>query len=156
MCDVLTTRQIGAVRSRVSPEAMAVLLRYDWPGNVRELANVIERAQILAENHLITVDDLPENLVAVPSFAGADDISPPNEPFQVRPRPDKPATKSSRSLPLSLDEVERLHVVEALRQLNGNKVQSAKALGISRRALYRLIAKHRLEDFSPQSTVEAP
>ena len=152
----LTTRQIGAVRSRVSPEAMAVLLRYDWPGNVRELANVIERAQILAENHLITVDDLPENLVAVPSIDVTDDISALNEPFQVRPRPDQPATNSSSRLPLSLNEVERLHVVEALRQLNGNKLQSAKALGISRRALYRLIAKHRLEDVSEQSSVEAP
>ena len=46
--------------------------------------------------------------------------------------------------------------MEALRQLNDNKVQAAKALGISRRALYRLIAQHRFEDFSQQSTVEAP
>ena len=152
----LTTRQIGAVRSRVSPEAMAVLLRYDWPGNVRELANVIERAQILAENHLITVDDLPENLVAVPSTSELSDGSPPSAPFQVCPPPDEPAPNSSSRLPLSLNEVERLHVVESLRQLNGNKLQSAKSLGISRRALYRLIAKHRLEDVSEQSSVEAP
>ena len=151
----LTTRQIGAVRSRVSPEAMAVLLRYDWPGNVRELANVIERAQILAENHLITVDDLPENLVAMPSTSELSDGSPPSAPFQVCPPPDEPAPNSSSRLPVSLNEVERLHVVEALRQLNGNKLQSAKALGISRRALYRLIAKHRLEDVSEQSSVEA-
>ena len=39
-------------------------MRYDWPGNVRELANVLERAQILAEGDTITLDDLPETVVA--------------------------------------------------------------------------------------------
>jgi transcriptional regulator of acetoin/glycerol metabolism len=41
---------------------MQVLIHYDWPGNIRELANVLERAQILAEDHLITVEDLPETM----------------------------------------------------------------------------------------------
>ena len=48
-------------RSRSSPEALALLVSYDWPGNVRELANVLERAQILAEGAVITADDLPDN-----------------------------------------------------------------------------------------------
>src|SRR5207248_22618 len=60
----LATRQVGLVSSRVSPEAMQALVAYSWPGNVRELANVLERAQILAEDRFITVDDLPENLAA--------------------------------------------------------------------------------------------
>jgi DNA-binding NtrC family response regulator len=59
----LSTRQIGPHRSQLDPEAMKVLCSYDWPGNVRELANVLERAQILAQDQVITVDDLPENLV---------------------------------------------------------------------------------------------
>src|SRR5262249_2764163 len=42
----LTSRQLGSVHYRISPEAMEALVRYDWPGNVRELANVLERAQI--------------------------------------------------------------------------------------------------------------
>src|SRR5437588_5538570 len=54
----LTTRQVGPVRYRIDPDASDALVRYDWPGNVRELANVLERAQILAEDHLVTVDDL--------------------------------------------------------------------------------------------------
>ncbi|MHB1426501.1 MAG: sigma-54-dependent transcriptional regulator, partial [Gemmataceae bacterium] len=58
----LTTRPIGPLRSRVDAEAMKALLAYAWPGNVRELANVLERAQILAENHVITIEDLPENI----------------------------------------------------------------------------------------------
>src|SRR5262249_13808894 len=46
----LTTRQLGPTRFQIHPEALAALKRHDWPGNVRELANVLERAQILAED----------------------------------------------------------------------------------------------------------
>jgi DNA-binding NtrC family response regulator len=118
----LTTRQLGPVRSRVDDEALKALTAYDWPGNVRELANVLERAQILAENHLITLDDLPENLAETASIGAGGSGDPQH-----------------------LREVERRHVQEMLRHAKGNKVQAAKALGISRRALYRLIAKYRLE-----------
>ena len=150
----LTTRQIGAVRSRVSPEAMAVLLRYDWPGNVRELANVLERAQILAEDHVITVDDLPENLVAVPPEAAACGKTSPDDAFRECRCPDPTAAETSEDTPLRLDEAERRHVLTALRQASGNKVQAAKTLGVSRRALYRLIAKHNLEGSAPEPPAE--
>src|SRR5579871_5159179 len=60
----LTTRQIGPLRSRIDAEALKALTAYSWPGNVRELANVLERAQILAEGHVITREDLPENVVS--------------------------------------------------------------------------------------------
>jgi DNA-binding NtrC family response regulator len=117
----LTTRPVGPVRSRIEPGAVAALSRYGWPGNVRELANVLERAQILAENHVVTLDDLPESIVdAAPALAGAGD-------------------------PGHLREVERRHVLEVLQEHHGNKVQAARALGISRRALYRMIAKYGLE-----------
>jgi DNA-binding NtrC family response regulator len=117
----LTTRPVGPVRSRVEPGALAALSRYGWPGNVRELANVLERAQILAENHVITLDDLPESIVdAAPAATVAGD-------------------------PGHLREVERRHVLEVLQAHKGNKVQAARALGISRRALYRMTAKYGLE-----------
>jgi DNA-binding NtrC family response regulator len=117
----LTTRPVGPVRSRVEPEALAVLSQYSWPGNVRELANVLERAQILAEDHVITVDDLPDSVV---------DAAP---------------VVSAGAEPGYLREVERRHIQEVLEQHKGNKVQAARALGISRRALYRMIAKYGLE-----------
>jgi transcriptional regulator with PAS, ATPase and Fis domain len=116
----LTTRQIGSTRFRIKPEALTALERYDWPGNVRELANVLERAQILAEEHVITLDDLPETIGEgqTPASNG----------------------KSADHL----REVERGHVLTVLSREKGNKVHAAKALGISRRALYRLIAKYGL------------
>jgi DNA-binding NtrC family response regulator len=121
----LTTRQLGKVPMRVHADALQALMNYCWPGNIRELANVIERAQILAEDNLITLDDLPESLH----------------------RPPPPTAASSRGSPtLNLTELERQAMQTALQQARGNKVHAAKVLGISRRALYRLIVKYGLEE----------
>jgi len=122
----LSTRQIGPKPFTIQPDAMDALCRYDWPGNIRELANVLERAQILAENSTITLDDLPENLVESAPLAGAGSSH---------------IAADSRLL----RDVERRHVHEILRQEKGNKVHAAKILGISRRALYRLIHKYGLK-----------
>jgi transcriptional regulator of acetoin/glycerol metabolism len=103
---------------------MEILVNYDWPGNIRELANVLERAQILAEENTITLDDLPENIAEVRSATATASIGDPR----------------------FLCEIERRHVLEMLRQANGNKVQTAKTLGISRRALYRLISKYHFSE----------
>jgi len=119
----LTTRQVGPVRFKIEPAAMQVLIHYNWPGNVRALANVLERAQILAENHLITTDDLPEAIVETGAPVTATDADPRH-----------------------LREVERRYVLEILKQEKWNKVHAAKALGVSRRALYRLIEKYKLQE----------
>jgi DNA-binding NtrC family response regulator len=121
----LTTRPVGPIIRKVAPEATDALLRYEWPGNVRELANVLERAQILAEGDFITLDDLPDTL-ATPM----------------------PLSSSGTADPRHLSEVERRHIVEVLREVKGNKVQAARILGVSRRALYRLIARHGLDQAS--------
>ncbi|MBA2225788.1 sigma-54-dependent transcriptional regulator [Thermogemmata fonticola] len=73
----LTSRAIGRTPLTVSPEALDILCRYDWPGNVRELANVLERAQILADGNVITPADLPENLVSSARLSGPPMIPPP-------------------------------------------------------------------------------
>jgi DNA-binding NtrC family response regulator len=117
----LTSRPIGPLRSRVDAEAMKALRAYSWPGNVRELANVLERAQILAENHLITPEDLPENILV------------------------SAASPGQSGDPRHLREMERRHVQSVLQEEKGNKVQTARVLGISRRSLYRLIEKYHLE-----------
>lgn len=128
----LTTRQIGKVRCQVEPDALQALVLYDWPGNIRELANVMERAQILAENHRITIDDLPDNLLTAP--AAETERTPDGKPSVI------------------LRDIERKHVREVLAQAKGNKVHAARALGISRRALYRLIEKYGLGDKTGEET----
>jgi DNA-binding NtrC family response regulator len=131
----LVTHQLGRQRCRAEPEALAALVHYNWPGNVRELVNVLERAQILAEDHLITIDDLPENLLV-------------DMPATVAAGPTAAAAAPAAN-PTALREVERQHVREVLQQAGSNKVQAAKLLGVSRRALYRLIAKYKLDDAEP-------
>ena len=100
----------------IEPEALECLVHHRWPGNVRELANVIERAKILGEGPSITVGDLPEEL--------------------RWPRPSE----------MSRWALERQQILRAMEEAGGNKVQAARALGISRRRLYRLLEKHGLDD----------
>ena len=94
------------------------LSRWSWPGNVRELRNVIERACLLCEGHLLTEADLSRSLTERPAAAAV----PEDEP-------DGP--------PPGRDEVRT-----ALDMSGGNKSLAARRLGISRRALYRLIDKY--------------
>ncbi|HVL12413.1 MAG TPA: sigma-54 dependent transcriptional regulator [Gemmata sp.] len=126
----LQTRQVGKTPFAVDPAAARVLQAYDWPGNIRELANVLERAQILAEGNAITSDDLPDTLLAAGPL-------PPAAPGEDAPPPAGPD---------SLDAHERRHVADVLRRHGGNKVHTAKALGVSRRTLYRLIDKYGIAD----------
>jgi DNA-binding NtrC family response regulator len=96
----------------VSPEALARLQGYGWPGNIRELRNVVERGLVLAENGIITEDDLPPE-VALKAEAGAG-----------------PAEEQS------LERMERDHILAVLAECGGNKRLAAERLGISRSTLY--------------------
>jgi DNA-binding NtrC family response regulator len=127
----LRNRSVGPTAHHVHPDVLEALVRYDWPGNVRELANVLERARMLASDHLITLDDLPAGFAKAMS-----------------------ATTGKSTSPRHLREVERRHVLKVLQEEKWNKVRAANALGISRRALYRLIEKYRLGENIPGSRLE--
>jgi len=127
----LRTRPVDPTPHRVHPDALEALVHHCWPGNVRELANALERAQMLAGSHLITLEDLPPGIGKAMSAAAGTSTSPRH-----------------------LREVERRHVLEMLQEEKWNKVRAANALGISRRALYRLIEKYRLEDNAPGDRLE--
>ncbi|HUA96947.1 MAG TPA: helix-turn-helix domain-containing protein [Terracidiphilus sp.] len=103
----------------LGPGALARLLQHPWPGNVRELASVLEAALLEASNSVIRAADL-----AIPS--GADPVPQP-----------EPAVHSSD---LSLDAVIRRHVEYVLDLNHGNKLRTARQLGISRSTLYRILA----------------
>jgi two-component system response regulator AtoC len=129
---LLATRPQGPGPWTVHPDALRALEHYHWPGNVRELANVLERAQILAEGQVITVDDLPE-VLRLPA-----------------PRPAAAAEPET----LNLDVLEQRAVQAGLTRAQGNKVQAARLLGVSRRTLNRLIDKYRLEGPPPAPTAD--
>ncbi len=103
---------------------------YDWPGNVRELINVTQRATILADGNEITLDDLPRELTH-------------RAPVQ------RPANLITPSVDgIKLDDVQRHHVLEVLRQQGGNKAKTARVLGIHRRKLYRLLERFEADTTS--------
>jgi DNA-binding NtrC family response regulator len=112
-------------RARFSETVSACLERYPWPGNVRELRNAMERAVLLSSSELI----LPEHL---PSRVRAAAENPP-----------PPATTDVERLA----EIERQAILQALRQHDFNRTETAKALGISRRALLYKLQRFREQGF---------
>jgi DNA-binding NtrC family response regulator len=114
----------------ISAPAARKLMDYTWPGNVRELENCIQRAVALAHYSEITVEDLPE---AVQSY---------EPPQQVVERPEEMPT---------LDEMQRRYIRRVLAACHGNKTQTARVLGIYRRALYRRMNQLGLEASSPRT-----
>ena len=102
----------------LGPGALARLLQHNWPGNVRELASVLEAALLEAVDGVIRAGDL-----AVPTGL---DAQPELQPLL-------------RQENLSLDAVIRHHVQSVLDLNRGNKLRSARQLGISRSTLYRIL-----------------
>jgi DNA-binding NtrC family response regulator len=100
---------------------MEMLVRHDWPGNVRELENAVERAIILTHGELISPADL---LYYGPLL--------------------KPEAVVRNLTPLA--EVEKEHILRALKQHAGNRSAAAKSLGIDRKTLWRKIQVYGLKD----------
>jgi DNA-binding NtrC family response regulator len=103
-------------------EAQRRLLAYDWPGNIRELQNVLERAVLLAEQGVIGPEHLATNMR--PNAASLSDVEVPHSAV-LRP----------------LEDVEREHVIRVLGATGGNREESSRILGISRRTLTRMIQR---------------
>jgi DNA-binding NtrC family response regulator len=105
----------------VAPEAVAALTAYSFPGNVRELENLIERAYAMGAKDQITLADLP-TLARTPIAA--------------------PMAASSSSTVPTLAEVERELILKALAVFKDDKEAAARALGISRRTIYRRLKEY--------------
>ena len=108
----------------LTPAAERLLFNAPWDGNVRELKNVVERACMLAEGKLLTEREIGGSLGPILGILGA------------------------AARPPELHVVERGHIVEVLRQVNGNRMAAARVLGISRRALYRRLERHHIVNAS--------
>ena len=114
----LATLSPDSTQYRIVESAMACILHYNWPGNIRELRNVIERSIILAENGIITERCLPRELVESSESSGA---------------------------ALTLDSVEKQHILKLLDFHSGNRQKTAETLGISRKTLYRKLTQYAIE-----------
>ncbi len=102
----------------IAADALAQLVAYHWPGNVRELKNVMERAVILARTNTITADTLPR--------------------WETAPVPTPIATGRN----ISLENLERDHILRVLAANDFHKSRCAEILGISRKTLDRKIAEY--------------
>ena len=112
--------------SVISDQAKELLISYSWPGNVRELENAIERAVVLGKGEQLQAQDLPPQL----HRRGDDE------------RPLIPAH-------LTLEEIEKLAIAQALRLTGGNKSEAAERLGIHRTSIYDKMRRYGIE-WSPQ------
>ena len=111
-----SAERMGRKPLSLSPAAAQRLLHHDWPGNVRELENAIERAAVLATSQRIEVEDLPDDVRAVP------------------------ATDTGN--PCSLADVERRHILAVLQASDGNRTKAAATLGIGAATLYRKLKEY--------------
>ncbi|MEM7312800.1 MAG: sigma 54-interacting transcriptional regulator [Planctomycetota bacterium] len=111
-----------------SDEAIQQLKVYRWPGNVRELRNVVERAVVLARGNRIEMEDL--NLSSLATAGDSVDMSE-GIPEQYQP--------------MTLAEVERLHIISALKANKWNKSRTSAVLGIERSTLDRKIKRHEIK-----------
>ena len=123
-------KETGRKYTGFTPEAMQTLMSYRWPGNVRELKNIIERAVVLGSGPLVMEQDL---LLSKLNTTGESAISAPE--------------KMGRDLfiPLSLDDVERNHIIRTLEHTEWNKSLASKQLGIERTTLDRKIKRYNIE-----------
>ena len=114
-------QQNGLPKVDFTPEAMKYLQSLPYPGNIRELKNLVERTLLVSGKETLDVDD-----------------------FKAQ-NPHSAEAILSQSLDnLTLDELERQRILQALEQYGNNLTQVATSLGLSRPALYRRLEKHNI------------
>ncbi|HXO29223.1 MAG TPA: sigma 54-interacting transcriptional regulator [Thermoanaerobaculia bacterium] len=162
---------VGRPAAGISRQAHEALLSYPWPGNVRELRNVLERASILCDGGLITLEHLPvgvgrgqpAGIGALPRAGagtgtfrelpetggapvvpgGGDDASLPAGSFRPGGEPGTSAAFPPGGV--NLEMVERDLIAKALQEARNNRSRAARLLGISRSQLYYKLQKHGIE-----------
>ncbi len=106
-------------------ESLAKLQKVRWVGNVRELENAVERLLLLSPGDVIQAEDVEINL----EVSGSSPIDQGSESFDPS---------------LTLDEVKSIHISNVLKANNGNKMKSARILGINIKTLYNLIQRLKI------------
>lgn len=144
----------------LEPAALYALTKYSYPGNIRELENIIEHAIVLADNGVIRLEDLPEEVqecarekaVAIPHIKDEPEVGgvPDELPGIAFERSasslvqEKTETVDEDEKILSLEEMERRHILHALSVCKGNRTEVCKRLGISRATLWRKLKELKI------------
>src|SRR3989454_7714014 len=127
-----TCTEYGLPPKTLAEDARAALVAYRWPGNVREVANVMERAALLVDGPLVTVDSL--------------ELAIPRNQRGSRPANDEWAISDAVGISLgqTVEEVERRHILEALHETHWNISRAASRLGVTRDILRYRVQKYGL------------
>jgi DNA-binding NtrC family response regulator len=141
--------ELGVSAQRVSAAAMRALQTYTWPGNVREVINVIERATLLCDGEVVTLDELPDDIAGV-------HLTDEDEPVAARAGPPlgqldanwvrMPLGQAKRAWSAAF---ERAYLEQLLRETTGRINETAQRAGIDPRSLYDKMRRHHLrkEDY---------
>ena len=113
--------------SGITPGCMDIMLRYPWPGNVRELENAMERGVILMRGDYLDEDILP---IPIKKWAQENRGTVPI---------------SMKGVPSSLEEAEKMVILKTLDEVDGNKSEAARRLGITRKTLLSKLNKYESE-----------
>ncbi len=119
----------------IAPQAMDLLLKHAWPGNVRELENVMERAVILLRGEYISEKELPLSIQRLKQEDTSSGESVERD--------------FGYSAGATLAEMEKQMIRQALKETAGNKSETARRLGITRRTLHLKLKKYLQEDDAP-------
>jgi nitrogen regulation protein NR(I) len=137
----------------VASNVVKALEKYHWPGNVRELENIIRRAMVVAKGDAILMGDLPPEIAGAastggtappaPSTGGSASDAGANDAAGLARRLFQWARKDPKLK--IIPTVERELVIQALKETDGNQVQAAKMLGITRATLRKRIEKFGIQ-----------
>jgi two-component system response regulator FlrC len=144
----------GRPGARLSDAALTRMRQHPWPGNVRELENVIQRALLMADTADILPDDLglPEGAAVesakiVGTAVAAEDSKPttPEAENAAKSAGDRAVETGTESAVDSVDmrSIEREHILQVLRSVNGSRRRAVELLGISERALRYKLKSYR-------------
>jgi len=130
----------------IAPGVIRALEKYHWPGNVRELENVLRRALVVAKGDAILLSDLPAEIIGSSAAAGAGTAAPMAEGHggagDIAALARQLFQWARRDPKLKIiPTIERELVIQALKDTDGNQLQAAKLLGITRATLRKRIDK---------------
>ena len=120
---------------------MNILVAYEWPGNIRQLRNTIRTMVVMADRDKLDVRDLPPEIHRVHRLPG---VAPAKSGLPGLTNTKRSPAPASDTPGLSLDDMEKQAIIDALAKTGNNRQAAAKLLGIGERTLYRKIREYKL------------